>query len=95
MHEKTWNETYQDSQCVQLLLLFIPRTKQRQYKQISNTHNTWLPLIKGKTTWTTDKIFICLGIENRDEYIKLSANNKNIYHIDQTNLLDIQPVADT
>ena len=80
------------SDCYYHLSRELSKDNTRKYQTYINTRS---PLIKGKTTWTTDKTFICLGIENRDEYIKLSTNDQNIYHIDRTNIPDIQPVADT
>jgi len=59
--------------------------------------NTRNQLITEKTTWTTDRTMVCLGVEGIDEYTALTndPSNQYIFHIDRSNYPDIKPIKDT
>ena len=58
------------------------------------------PNILQKTTWKTDRTFVALGTEDRDEYNTLtttptSTGSKHIFFINRSPIQDIKPITNT
>ena len=78
--------------CCKQLSKELTKDKTDYFTQLKHQRSE---LLMKKSAFTTDRIFVCLGIEDKAEYNVISSTHQRIFYINRTNIPDIKPIKDT